>query len=229
MTLLASNKHLHHGADVYKLARGTSFATKNFVATAVLAIAFLPPVAAFAQTPLTTGNLVVAVSGCGVHAGTCTTVPNGTGNGTGNSSVGGYGDNQASPLTLFQYTPVGTTTATFVDSLVLPQAASRDNFPVSAEYGSSSEGSIQLSGNGRYLTIMGYGLPADTFNANPVLYGAAPSNALAQSGSLTGQSYTAVPRVVALIDANGTVTSSTALFNIFNTNNPRSIYTVNGS
>ncbi len=59
-------------------------------------------------------------------------------------------------------------------------------------------------------------------------YGAAPSGALAQSGSLTGQSYTPVPRVVALIDANGNVNSSTGLFNIFNTNNPRSIYTLDG-
>jgi len=214
---------------VYKLAPETSPAIKNFAATAVLAITLLPSVAAHAQTPLTPGNLVVAVSGCGVHAGTCTAVPNGTGNGTGNSSVGGYGDNQATPLTLFQFTPVGTTTATFVDSLVLPQTASGSNFPVSAEYGSSSEGSLQLSGNGRYLTIMGYAIPAATFDANPPLYGAAPSNALAQSGSLTNQSYTPVGRVVALIDANGTVISNTPIYNIFNTNNPRSIYTVNGS
>jgi len=215
---------------VYKFAPGTSPVLKNFITTTVLAIALLPPVAAFAQqTPLITGNLVVAVSGCGVHAGTCTAVPHGTGDGTLNSSVGGYGDNQASPLTLFQFTPVGTTTASFVDSMVLPQAASGSNFPVSAEYGSSSEGSIQLSGNGRYLTIMGYGLPAATFNASPATYGAAPSNAFAQSGSLTGQSYTPVPRVVALIDSNGTVISNTALLNIFNTNNPRSIFTVNGS
>lgn len=213
---------------MYKLASGTSPVFKNFVATSVLAVALLP-VAAIAQTPFTTGNLVVSVSGCGVHAGTCTAVPNGTGNGTGNSSVGGYGDNQASPLTLFQFTPVGTTTATYVDSLVLPQAASGNNFPVSAEYGSSSEGSLQLSGNGRYLSIMGYAIPAATFDANPVQYGAAPSNALAQSGSLTGQSYTPVARVVALVDANGTVTSNTPIYNIFNTNNPRSIYTVNGT
>jgi len=213
---------------VYKLAPGTSPVLKNFFATSVLAVAILP-VAAMAQTPFTTGNLVVAVSGCGVHAGTCTAVPNGTGDGTGNSSVGGYGDNQATPLTLFQFTPVGTTTATYVDSLVLPQTASGNNFPVSAEYGSSSEGSIQLSGNGRYLTIMGYAIPAATFDANPPLYGAAPSNALAQSGSLTGQSYTPVGRVVALIDANGAVISNTPIYNIFNTNNPRSIYTVNGT
>ena len=36
------------------------------------------------------GNVVVAVEGCGVQGGTCT-VTNGTGNGPGNSSNGGYG------------------------------------------------------------------------------------------------------------------------------------------
>ncbi len=185
---------------------------------------------AFAQqTPVfIQGNLVVAVEGCGVNAGTCTAVPNGTGTGTGNSSNGGYGDNQAAPLTLFQYAPSGTTAATFVNSLVLPQNPTGANLPVTGEYGSSSEGTLQLSGDGRFLTIMGYGIDIASFNANPPKYGAAPSNALGQSGSLTGQSYTAVPRVVALVDANGYVNSATALYNIFNTNNPRSIFTSTG-
>ena len=196
-----------------------------------LVVGLLVSLAAFAQnSPLfTPGNLVVAVEGCGVHAGTCTTVPNGTGNGTGNSSVGGYGDNQGAPLTLFQYTPNGTTSATFVNSLVLPQSGSGANLPIAGEYGSSSEAGIQLSGTGQYLTIMGYGINAATFDANPSTYGAAPSLALAQSGSLTGQSYTPVARTLTLIDPYGNANSSTAVYNIFNTNNPRSAYTLNGT
>ncbi len=180
------------------------------------------------------GNLVVSVEGCGVHAGTCTAVPSGTGTGAGNSSVNGYGDNQAAPLTLFQYTPNGTSSVTYVNSVVLPQASSGANLPVSGEYGSSSEATLQLSGNGQYLTLMGYGVNAASFDAAYLpgftadLFGAAPSGALGQSGSLTGQSYTTVPRVVALIDPFGNVNSSTALSNIFNTNNPRSIYTTDG-
>ena len=151
---------------------------------------------AFAQqTPyFVPGNLVVAVEGCGVQAGTCTSVPNGTGTGSGNSSSGGYGDNQAGPLTLFQYTPSGTSSATYVNSLVLPQTVSGANLPVSGEYGSSSEGTLQLSGAGQYLTIAAYGINAATFDATPTAYGAAPSNALAQSGSLTGR---ATPRWLA--------------------------------
>src|SRR5580704_9521283 len=96
--------------------------------------------AAFAQeaTTFTPGNLVVSVEGCGVNGGTCTTVPNGTGN----SSVGGYGDNQAAPFTLFQYVPTGTSSVAYVNSLVLPQSASGANVAVSGEYGSSSEGTL---------------------------------------------------------------------------------------
>ena len=176
------------------------------------------------QTPqFTTGNLVVVVEGCGVYGGTCAGVP------SGNGAAGGYGDNQAAPLTLFQFAPVGTTSVAYVNSLVLPQTVSGANFPVSGEYGSSSEGTLQLSGSGLYLTLMGYGVNAAAFDANPTLFGTGSStNALGQSGSLTGQSYTAVPRVVALIDAYGNINSSTALYNIFNTNNPRSIYTTDG-
>ncbi len=175
------------------------------------------------QTPqFTTGNLVVVVEGCGVYGGTCTGVPNGTG------ASGSYGDNQAAPLTLFQFAPVGTTSAAYVNSFVLPQTGSGNNYPVSGEYGSSSEGTLQLSGNSQFLTFMGYGVNAATFNANPSAFGAAPSLALAQSGSLTGQSYTPVPRVVVTVDAFGNVNSSTPIYNIFNTNNPRSVYTVDG-
>jgi hypothetical protein len=202
---------------------------------ALLAAALIASVPAFAQqTGFSSGNLVVLVEGCGVRAGTCTSVPNGIGTGSGNSSAGGYGDNQASPITLFQYTPSGTSSVSYVNSLVLPQTASGANLPVSGEYGSSSEGSLQLSGSGQYLTFMGYGINAVQFNAayrpgfSTDPFGAAPSGALAQSGSLTGQGYTAVPRVVTLVDANGNVNSSTALYNVFNTNNPRSIYTANG-
>jgi hypothetical protein len=192
------------------------------IARIAVAIALLFSVRASAQPFFSKGNVVVTVEGCGIRGGTCTGLLNGTG--TNNS----YGDNQAAPLSLFQYTPNGTASVMFVNSLVLPQTGSGANLPVSSEYGSSSEGTLQLSGAGQYLTIMGYGINAATFDANPVVYGAAPSDALAQSGSLTGESYTPVARVVALIDANGNVNSSTALYNIFNTNNPRSIFTADG-
>ena len=186
----------------------------------------------------TPGNLVVAVAGCGVYGGTCATPPVG-----GTGSGGTYGDDQASPWTLFQYTPNGASSVTYVNSLQLPQNISGANYPLSNDYGSQSEGTIQLSGNGLFLTIMGYGLNAATFNTNYLDYCPGSTNAsnacvpendnpaLAQTGSLLGQTYsgnTAVPRVAALIDANGNVNSSTALYNIYNQNDARSAYSPDG-
>ena len=201
----------------------------TWTALAAVSLVGLPVVGtAAAQAQFTPGNLVVAVEGCGVYGGTCT-VANGTGTGAMNSANGGYGDNQAAPLTLFQFAPVGTASVAFVSSLTLPQVASGANLPVSGEYGSSSEATIQLSSSGRFLTVMGYGVNAAAFDANPTNYGAAPSLALAQSGSLTGRSYTPVPRVVALIDGNGNADTSTAVYNVFNVNNPRSAFTTTGT
>jgi hypothetical protein len=171
--------------------------------------------------PTPTFNLVLASEGCGVWNGSCTDVPYGTG------TDGSYGDNQAGPLTLLYFTATGASSVSYQQSLQLPQTGSGANLPVSGEYGSQSEATLQLDGTGRYLTIMGYGVSANAFNGDPTLYGE-PGGELAQSGSLTGQSYTPVPRVVATIDPNGNVNSSTASFNVFNQNNPRSVASADG-
>ncbi|MHB8283122.1 MAG: PEP-CTERM sorting domain-containing protein [Caulobacteraceae bacterium] len=168
-----------------------------------------------ALTAFTSGDVEVLVEGAGATGGT-------------------YTDNQAAPLSIFQYQTTGTTSATNTGALVLPQTASGSNYAISGEYGSSSEGILQLSGNGEYLTVMGYGVNAAAFNADPTAYGttttgSTKSTALGQSGSLTGQGYIAVPRVVALIGANGSVDTSTAVYNVYNGNNPRSAYTVDGT
>jgi hypothetical protein len=209
---------------------------RNFASSMLLglpAAGLLSGACAFAQTPVfTPGNVVVAVEGCGVQGGTCTSTPNGTGTGAGNSSSGGYGDNQGAPLTLFQFSPNGTTSASYVNSLVLPQTRSNADMPFSGEYGSSSEATLQLSGSGQYLTIGGYGIKAAEFNANPGVYSSSSNTApaaLAQTGSLTGQSYTPVARVAALIDPYGNVNTSSDFYNIFSGNNPRSVYTLNGT
>ncbi len=180
-----------------------------------LALVLAVPAAAGGFAGFQTGNLVVSVEGKGTTSGS-------------------YTDNQASPLSLFQFSHNGTSSATFVDALVLRQAASGSNFAVSAEYGSSSEAQLQLTGDGHALTIMGYGVNAAAFNANPTGYGTlttdpTKSTALAQSGSLTGKGYIAVPRVAAVINAKGHVDSSTALYNVFNGNNPRSVYSLDGT
>ncbi|MDR3439634.1 PEP-CTERM sorting domain-containing protein [Telmatospirillum sp.] len=149
------------------------------------------------------------------------------------STVTGSTLDSASPITLqeFQLGANGTQ-ATSVGTFTLPQTSSGSNAAISGEYGSASEGILQRSVDGRYLTIMGYGVNAAAFNTAPVsTYGTA---ALGQTTSLTaaqqsGTAYTTVPRVVALIGANGSVDTSTALTGVFNTNNPRSATTVDGS
>ncbi len=153
------------------------------------------------------GGLVVSVEGNG-------------------SSTGIYADNQAAPLTLYSFSHTGTSSAALTGSLMLPQTASGANHAISGEYGSSSEGGLQLTGDGKSLMIMGYGVNAATFNSNPAAFGALdPSkpNALAQSSS------TLVPRVVALVGADGSVDTTTALTNVFNGNNPRSAASMDGS
>ena len=183
------------------------------IQAAILAITTLSE-PADAATLFTPGNLVVSVEG----------------NGVAGAASGPYTDNQAAPLTLFQYQTGGTSSVTYLSAFVLPQTAAGGNFAISGEYGSSSEGTLQLSSNGRYLTIMGYGVNAAAFNADPGAFSPNSANtALGQSGSQTGQGYTAVPRVVALIDSNGDVNTSTAVYNVFNANNPRSAFTSDGT
>lgn len=143
-------------------------------------------------------------------------------------TVSGSTLDAASAITLTQFDlSANGRTATGAGTLVLPQTASGANAAFSGEYGSASEGYLNLSANGQYLTMMGYGVNANTFNTAPLsTYGNA---ALGQTTSLTGGSVTTVPRVVALIGANGSADTSTALTGVFNTNNPRAAATVDGT
>jgi hypothetical protein len=144
------------------------------------------------------------------------------------STVSGSTLDSASPITLKQFSlGAGGTSASAAGALVLPQTANGANAAISGEYGSASEGILQQSVNGKFLTIMGYGVNAATFNS--ALLATYGTKALGQTTSLSGQSVTTVPRVVALIGANGSVDTTTAITGIFNTNNPRSVATVDGS
>lgn len=185
------------------------FKLKPSIALASLCLAAASPLTAQA---FSAGDLVLSVYG------------NGAGTGV-------VADNQASPITLMDV----TTSGTFVSNLVLPQSSFTDasgvlNSVISGEYGSSSEGSLQLSADGQSLVIAGYGINANTFNsATGNTSNAYGTQALAQTTSVLGGTYTPVSRVIADISADGTVNTSTALFGVYNTNNPRSVTTVNGS
>jgi hypothetical protein len=153
------------------------------------------------------GNLVVSVEGNGSNTGT-------------------YTDNQAAPLSLYSFSHNGTVGATLTGTMMLPQQASGANHAISGEYGSSSEGGLQLTNDGKQLVIAGYGVNANTFNANPAAFGPqdpTKPNALAQSSS------SLVPRVIAVIGADGSVDTTTALTNVFNGNNPRSVASLDGT
>ncbi|UAK26437.1 PEPxxWA-CTERM sorting domain-containing protein [Sphingomonas nostoxanthinifaciens] len=159
-------------------------------------------------TVFTPGNLVVSVYGNGDNSGV-------------------YSDNQASPIVLQELTTSGQKVSTTTLSQTTKVVNGVTQYAVSGEYGSSSEGFLQLSGDGHSLVIAGYAVNAATYNAGgAAVYGNA---ALAQSTSIQGGASTAVARVVAQIGADGTVDSSTALYNVFNTNNPRSVATLDGS
>ncbi len=164
--------------------------------------------------PFTPGDLVVSVYGRG-QAGDTTA----------------YTDNQASPLTLQDISTSGVVGG----QLVLPQTVTTVNgvtqYAVSGEYGSSSEGSLSLSTDGQSLVVAGYNINAAAYNTaeasgGPNTYG---DPRLAQSTSVPGGQYTPVQRVIADVRYDGTVDSSTALYNVYNGNNPRSVVTDNGS
>jgi hypothetical protein len=156
----------------------------------------------------TAGDLVVSVYGDGEGDGV-------------------YTDNQAAPIVLDEVTTSGASVA----ELDLPETSTTvdgvTENAISGEYGSSSEGTLELAANGQSLVIMGYGVNDVTYNTGGAgVYGNA---ALAQSTSIQGGQYTAVPRVVADISDTGTVDTSAALYDVYNTNNPRSAATVDGT
>ena len=181
------------------------------LAAYVMGLVAAHPATAAAITSFTSGDLVISTV----------------------SSFNGGGLDSAAPIVLQEFQlGAGGTSASSVGTFALPQTANGANSAISGEYGSASEGALQLSGNGKYLTIMGYGVNATTFNTAPLsTFGTA---ALGQTTSLTaanqtGTPVTTVPRVVALVGADGSVDTSTALTGVFNTNNPRSVATVDGS
>jgi hypothetical protein len=137
---------------------------------ALCAIAALAS-AALAQAPFTTGNLVVVRVGDGATALT----------------------NGSAATFLDEYTPTGT----LVQSLAMPTAPSGLNQPFSNSGTATSEGFLNVSSNGLYLTLAGYA--------------AAPGvAAVAQTTA------SATPRVVARVDFSGAIDTTTTLTDGYN-------------
>ncbi len=125
-----------------------------------------------------------------------------------------HSDGQASIISLAEFSPTIAANSTPVMVLPLPSTASSNNAGITGEYGTSSESRIQLTSDGQNLTVGGYSAAqAFTYAPNSV-----PNGALAQSPCAT------VPRVMAFIGASGSVDTSSVFNDIYNTNNPRCVY-----
>jgi hypothetical protein len=142
----------------------------------------------------------------------------------GSTTSAPYLDGQATPITLLEYALPTPTSTSLVMSDQLPTTGTGGNVGIVGEYGSSSEGTLQVSGNGQYLTIGGYDGNLAGNGGGSSGYGGTNSTAEAQSTD------TNVPRVGALINlSTGSVNTSTVLNDVYNTNNPRSVYSANGT
>lgn len=140
-------------------------------------------------------------------------------------------DGQPATITLVEYSPNGGSP---ISTFALPTndaVGGSSNVGVVGEYGSSSEGNIQPSGNGQYLSIGGYwATPSFAGTGAPGNNGYQNATTSDPSGVALAQSTdTNVPRVGVLIDAFGNVNSSTVFNDLYNTNNPRSVYSTAGS
>lgn len=120
-------------------------------------------------------------------------------------------NNAAAPVFLDEFEADGTP----VQSIALPTAAVDGNQALTATGQSRSEGLISNSADGRFVALTGYG--------------AAPGATGPGGISLTGSSPTSVPRVVGLIDGNGTADTSTKLATAAAPSIIRSAATNNGS
>jgi hypothetical protein len=152
------------------------------------------------------------------------------------STYGSVGSNTSqgapTPISLIEFSPTGGAPI-FTDQL--PTTNSGNNLGVVGQYGSSSEGTLELSANGQYLTIAGYsasaaagGIDSSTNNDNKTNF---PTGTQFNHNtvSLAQSSDTNVPRLAVLVDGNGNVNSSTELNDVYSTNNPRSVYSSTGT
>jgi hypothetical protein len=107
------------------------------------------------------------------------------------------------------------TTGALVRTIPLPIAASGAHSPITLSSSASSEGHLALSVDGRYVTLAGYAV-------EPGVAGIAATTNL--SSDLTPTN-----RVVARIDADGGVDTSTRLLDAFSGSSPRGAVTIDGS
>lgn len=114
--------------------------------------------------------------------------------------------NAATEVFLDEYTPSGT----LVQSVALPISNAGTNRRVTMSGTATSEGALALSADGRYLSLAG-------FDADP------------GTAAIAATSTTTTNRVVARVDGNGSVDSSTAISDAFTGADIRAAVTDDGS
>jgi hypothetical protein len=107
---------------------------------------------------------------------------------------------------LDEYGPTGT----LVQSIALPTTATTPSHPLVASGTATSEGLLTLSADGRFLIATGY-------------------DAAAGASGVSSSSSSSVPRVVATVDGNATVNTTTALTDAASGNNFRSATSSDGT
>ncbi|HEY2148784.1 MAG TPA: hypothetical protein VGH32_12665, partial [Pirellulales bacterium] len=112
----------------------------------------------------------------------------------------------ATPVFVDEYTTAGV----LVNSIPMPTAASGTQLPLTASGTATSEGYLNLSQNSQYLVLTGYA--------------ATPGTA-----SVASTTSASTPRVVARIDANGNVDTSTNFTSAYSGNNIRSAFSTDGT
>jgi hypothetical protein len=121
--------------------------------------------------------------------------------------------NAAHAVFLDEYTPGGT----LVQSVPLPTAVAGSNFRLSVSGTATSEGALSLSGDGQYLLLTGY-------DAAPGTTG--PGGGTIVASPTTGAG--AILRVIARVDMNGTIDTSTTTTS-FSATNIRGAASTNGA
>jgi hypothetical protein len=112
--------------------------------------------------------------------------------------------NTGNPVYLDEYTPAGA----LVNTITLPSAAA-SNLVLSGS--AASEGMLNRSANGKYLTLSGYNV------------------SIPYASSIVSANASAVNRVVGRIDYAGNIDVSTSLTDYSSGNNPRDAYTTDGT
>jgi hypothetical protein len=114
--------------------------------------------------------------------------------------------NTGNPVFLDEYTTAGV----LVQSVAVPTAAVGGNNPLIASGTATSEGQLNLSPDGQFLSFTGY-------NATP-----------GNTTPLANSSSAAINRDVGIVNASGVINTSTSLNDFSSSNNPRAAVTTDG-